>query len=90
MINFHLDVVDASPADWSVDPWKGTVKGDALFGRGASDMKGGAAAALFAIKTISDLGIRVKGDVLVAGVIEEEDPGKAEQASSPIYTIRPS
>lgn len=80
MINFHLDVVDASPDDWGVDPWKGTVKGDALFGRGACDMKGGAAAALFAIKTISDLGIRLKGDVLVAGVIEEEGPGNGTLA----------
>jgi acetylornithine deacetylase len=80
MINFHLDVVDASAADWSVNPWKGTVKGDALFGRGACDMKGGAAAALFAIKTISDLGIRLKGDVLVAGVIEEEGPGNGTLA----------
>lgn len=49
MLNFHLDVVDAFPGDWSVDPWKGTVKGNALFGRGATEIKGGAAAALFAI-----------------------------------------
>jgi len=75
MINFHLDVVDASAGDWSVDPWKGTLKGDTLIGRGACDMKGGAAAALYAIKTIIDSGISLNGDLVVAGVIEEEGPG---------------
>ena len=75
MINFHLDVVDASPDKWSVDPWQGTIKDEFLFGRGACDMKGGAAAALYAIKTIFDSGIALKGDILIAGVIEEEGPG---------------
>jgi len=75
MINFHLDVVDASPDKWRVDPWKGTEKDGFLFGRGACDMKGGAAAALFAIKTILDSGIALEGDILIAGVIEEEGPG---------------
>ncbi|MDD9302239.1 MAG: M20/M25/M40 family metallo-hydrolase [Desulfobacter sp.] len=56
------------------------MKGDSLYGRGACDMKGGAASALFAVKTILDLGIRLKGDLLIAGVIEEEGPGNGTLA----------
>ena len=40
----HLDVVDASPADWSVDPFKLTQKDDWFYGRGTIDMKDGDAA----------------------------------------------
>jgi acetylornithine deacetylase len=80
MINFHMDVVDADPNAWSTDPWAGTVKDGILYGRGACDMKGGAAAALFAVKSILNAGIRLKGDLLIAGVIEEEGPGNGTLA----------
>jgi len=80
MINFHLDVVDASPEVWTVNPWEGTVKEGRLYGRGSSDMKGGAAAALYAVQSILDAGIRLKGDLVIAGVIEEEGPGNGTLA----------
>jgi acetylornithine deacetylase len=80
MVNFHLDVVPANPASWTHDPWKGTVKNGILYGRGAADMKGGAAAALFAIKTIVDCRIPLRGDLIIAGVIEEEGPGNGTLA----------
>ena len=80
MINFHMDVVDADPACWQTDPWTATVKDGRLFGRGAADMKGGAAAALVAVKTIVESGIRLNGDLLVAGVVEEEGPGNGTLA----------
>ena len=80
MINFHLDVVDADPSTWTVDPWKGTVRDGLLLGRGAADMKGGAAAALWAVKCVMEAGVRLKGDLLIAGVIEEEGPGNGTLA----------
>jgi acetylornithine deacetylase len=80
MVNFHLDVVDADPKTWEVPPWEGTLKNGRLFGRGAADMKGGTAAALFAVKTIAASGLRLKGDLIVAGVIEEEGPGNGTLA----------
>ncbi len=80
MINFHLDVVDASPEVWTVNPWEGTLKEGLLYGRGSSDMKGGAAAALYAVQSILDAGIRMKGDLLISGVIEEEGPGNGTLA----------
>ncbi|MCG8563891.1 MAG: ArgE/DapE family deacylase [Desulfobacterales bacterium] len=80
MINFHMDVVDAAADAWETDPWTATVKGGMLTGRGAADMKGGAAAALFAAKSIIDAGIPLKGDLIIAGVIEEEGPGNGTLA----------
>ncbi|MBW1999728.1 MAG: M20/M25/M40 family metallo-hydrolase [Deltaproteobacteria bacterium] len=41
MLNGHYDV--ASPGDldsWSHDPFKGTIEGKRIYGRGACDMKG--------------------------------------------------
>lgn len=40
----HLDVVDARPEDWSVDPFKLTEKDGWFYGRGTIDMKDGDAA----------------------------------------------
>ncbi|MDT8445288.1 MAG: M20 family metallopeptidase [bacterium] len=40
----HMDVVPLGQAPWTQDPFAGTIEGDRLFGRGASDMKGGVAA----------------------------------------------
>ena len=80
MINFHMDVVDADSSAWLQDPWTGTIKDGVLYGRGACDMKGGAASALFAVKSILDTGVRLKGDLLIAGVIEEEGPGNGTLA----------
>ena len=49
----HLDVVEALPADWSLDPFKLTEKDGFFYGRGTSDIKDGAttlAAALLRMK----------------------------------------
>ena len=40
----HLDVVEAKPEDWSVDPFKLTEKDGFFYGRGTIDMKDGDAA----------------------------------------------
>jgi len=39
ILSGHTDVVPVSKS-WSTDPFKATIKGDKLFGRGACDMKG--------------------------------------------------
>ncbi len=44
----HIDVVPLGDADWSVAPFDAEIVGDKLFGRGASDMKSGFAAAVTA------------------------------------------
>eukprot|EP00042_Codosiga_hollandica_P008854 m.20338 g.20338 ORF g.20338 m.20338 type:complete len:435 (-) comp31927_c0_seq1:151-1455(-) len=39
-VGSHLDVVPADPKNWNVDPFKLTIKGDQLFGRGTTDCLG--------------------------------------------------
>ena len=39
ILSGHTDVVPVSKS-WSIDPFKATIKGDKLFGRGSCDMKG--------------------------------------------------
>ncbi|MEV4412667.1 ArgE/DapE family deacylase [Catellatospora sp. NPDC049609] len=74
MFNGHVDVVP--PGDlsaWTDDPFSGKVDGDRVYGRGACDMKGGLVAALLAVKQLKQA--RLRGDVLVACVVGEEDGG---------------
>ena len=42
----HLDTVPLGTAPWKRDPFRGEIEGDRIYGRGASDMKGGVAAML--------------------------------------------
>jgi succinyl-diaminopimelate desuccinylase len=49
----HLDVVPVGDAPWSVDPFGGEVRGDRLYGRGSSDMKGGVAAIVAAVEQLA-------------------------------------
>jgi acetylornithine deacetylase/succinyl-diaminopimelate desuccinylase-like protein len=53
----HYDVQPVDPIDlWDTDPFKPTMQGDYLVGRGASDMKGQIMAALKAIESIQSAG----------------------------------
>lgn len=67
----HLDVV--APGDgWSTDPYTMKNENGILFGRGVSDDKGPCVAALYALKSLKDLGISLKKNVrLVMGTDEE-------------------
>ena len=49
----HYDVQPADPLDkWHTGPFEPTVRGENLYARGASDMKGQIAAVLFALEAI--------------------------------------
>lgn len=52
----HLDVVPLGEAGWTRDPFAGEIDGDRLYGRGTSDMKGGAAAIVVAAERLARLG----------------------------------
>lgn len=73
IINGHMDVAEVSEDEkWDVDPFVPIVKDDVIIGRGAADMKGGLAGALFAIQLLHEHGIRLPGDLILQSVIGEE------------------
>ena len=76
LLNAHVDTVDpGDPAAWREDPLSGTLEGDLLYGRGSCDMKGGLVTHLIALDAISDLGLKLRGDVTVAATVGEENGG---------------
>ncbi len=51
-------------ARWTVDPFGAEVRGNRLYGLGASDQKGGIAAVLVATRAILESGIELQGDLV--------------------------
>jgi len=73
MLNGHMDTVRVSdPAAWSHDPFGAEVEDGTLYGLGSCDMKGGLAAMVYGAKLLRDAGVALKGDLVVACVVQEE------------------
>ncbi|HEY48734.1 MAG TPA: ArgE/DapE family deacylase [Dehalococcoidia bacterium] len=74
ILNGHVDVVPPGPPEkWTVaGPWSGEIIDGKIYGRGSTDMKGGIAAAIIAVKALVKAGYRPKGDVLIQCVVGEE------------------
>src|SRR3954468_13274702 len=88
MLCGHLDTVNV---EGMAEPHVPRVEGDRLHGRGAYDMKAGVAAALLAAREAK--GARLRGDVVVAAVADEEHASigvqealRAVQADAAIVT----
>ena len=74
--NGHVDVVPVGDrGSWSQDPFGGAIVDGRLYGRGATDMKGGLAAAMWATKVVLEQGLRPRGDVMFHIVSDEEVVG---------------
>ena len=72
----HMDVVPVSDREllqWECDPFAGIIKDDFLWGRGSSDMKGGLAGILTAMKYLKDHNIVPPGDIILAASVDEEN-----------------
>jgi len=74
MLTGHVDVVPAA-GGWKEDPFGGVRRDGVIYGRGAVDMKGGIAAMVMALEAIVQSGYKLKGDVLVGTVVDEEAGG---------------
>lgn len=69
----HMDTASRDPLPWlESEPFSGEVKDDRLYGRGSYDMKGGLVASLYAIRALKELGVPLRGDVIVESVVDEE------------------
>jgi succinyl-diaminopimelate desuccinylase len=76
ILNGHMDVVPPGDREqWTSDPFGGEVRDGRVYGRGASDMKGGIAAGMFALRAAVRSG--VDGAVVLTCAMGEEtaEPG---------------
>lgn len=71
----HYDVVPAG-GGWSVDPYGGQCLDAKIYGRGASDMKSGIAAQIFALQVLQNAGIKLQGTYVSSAVPDEETGGE--------------
>jgi succinyl-diaminopimelate desuccinylase len=69
----HVDVVPALADGWEKDPNSGAITGGRVYGRGATDMKGGCAAILAACGEVLAAGGEIPADL--AFVCDEETSG---------------
>ena len=69
MLNGHCDTVDAAGM---AEPFSGAIRDGKVYGRGAFDMKGSLAACMAAAKALAESGVRLRGDLFVAAVADEE------------------
>jgi acetylornithine deacetylase len=82
ILNGHIDVVpEGNIQQWTYPPYSATVVDSKLYGRGATDMKGGNVALILAIEAIKRSGITLKGNVYFQSVIEEESGGAGTLAT---------
>ncbi|MFC0105133.1 M20/M25/M40 family metallo-hydrolase [Kibdelosporangium aridum] len=75
LVQGHLDVVPADPAQWSRDPFSGEITDGYVWGRGATDMKDFIAMVLTVLSTWAWEDRRPRRDIVLAFVADEEDTG---------------
>ncbi|MGI8878991.1 MAG: M20/M25/M40 family metallo-hydrolase [Jatrophihabitans sp.] len=76
LVHGHLDVVPAQAVDWQSGPFSGDVRDDAVWGRGALDMKNTDAMMLAVVRGFARDGYVPPRDIVLAFVADEEDTGR--------------
>lgn len=79
LLNFHLDTFPVCEG-WETNPFDPFVKGNRLYGLGAHDMKGGAAALLGAVEALLDDEVGFDGRLVVAATSDEENWSRGAHA----------
>jgi succinyl-diaminopimelate desuccinylase len=73
MFECHTDVVtEGDASEWKYGPFEGRLSGNRIYGRGACDTKGNLAAAVQAVKAISQSGTSFNGKILLGILVDEE------------------
>lgn len=75
ILSGHIDTVPHGTQPWTRDPFSGHVENARLYGRGSNDMKAGVGISLFLVEALSDLNLRLAGDLTFETVIDEEFGG---------------
>lgn len=73
IVNGHMDTVGT--AGMTIAPFAAEVRDQAIWGRGASDCKGGLAMGVEAIRLLLDSGLDLRGSLVFESVVEEECSG---------------
>jgi acetylornithine deacetylase len=81
LFNGHVDVIpEGAPENWQFGFWSGDIHEGKMYGRGASDMKSGVAAMTMAVEAVKAMGLRLKGDIILEYVMDEELSGNGTRA----------
>lgn len=76
ILNGHLDTFPAGDRDgWTDGPFSGSVRDGRLYGRGASDMKGGVACLIHAFSALSEMRDMWAGEICLTLAGDEETMG---------------
>jgi acetylornithine deacetylase/succinyl-diaminopimelate desuccinylase-like protein len=76
MLNHHMDVVAADPAQWTYPPFSGAVADGFVWGRGTIDTKGLGIIFLIALDQLLTEGARFRRPIVFTAVPDEELGGK--------------
>ena len=80
-LNAHIDTAPVDPSGvWTYPPYDGHIDGDRLFGRGAWDDKAGVIEILLVADAIKRSGLKLKGDLVIQVVVEDEATGNGTLA----------
>lgn len=82
LLNAHMDTVTV---EGMAEPFSGAIRNGRLYGRGSQDMKGSLAAQIAAVAALQHSGVRLNGDLLIAGVADEECASIGVQSIIPHY-----
>jgi formylaminopyrimidine deformylase len=73
IFNGHVDVAQVNPDEkWDSPPFDAHWDERYLHGRGSADMKAGLGAAFWALKIVSEAGVKLAGNVMIQSVVGEE------------------
>lgn len=78
LLTGHMDTVP--PYDMQGNPFEVTINNGRMHGRGVVDMKGSLACMMMAVAAVKRAGIELQGDLVFAGVIDEEDKSEGTRA----------
>lgn len=71
LISPHFDTVPAG-SGWTFPPYGGKIANGRIYGRGASDDKGNLACCMEVLRSLTEDGIKLKKDVILAATVDEE------------------